>query len=137
MDSCNSIKLNFFVICCAEQLRCHEGSTIKVEIDTGDLQLRIKEYESKMRDLESEKNKILKERKTYEIEREEEIKALQEALDDTVAEKNRIQNKFNHDFAELQAANTNLIDDFEWKLRQIEANCKKKIQEKDKQVNFN
>lgn len=90
-----------------------------------------------MRDLESEKNKILKERKTYEIEREEEIKALQEALDDTVAEKNRIQNKFNHDFAELQAANTNLIDDFEWKLRQIEANCKKKIQEKDKQVNFN
>lgn len=103
-------------------------------MDTGDFQERIKEYESKFKELEAEKNTILKERKTYEIEREEEIKALQEALDDTVAEKNRIQNKFNQDFAELQTANTNLIDDFEWKLRQIEANCKKKIQEKDKQV---
>lgn len=117
-----------------EQLRCLESSSLKVDIDSGDLQVRIKEYESKVRDLDAEKNKILKERKTYEIEREEEIKALQEALDDTVAEKNRLQNKFNHDFAELQNANTSLIDDFEWKLRQIEANCKKKIAEKDKQV---
>lgn len=107
---------------------------MKMDIDTGDFQLRIKEYEAKLRDLESEKNKILKERKSYEIEREEEIKALQEALDDTVSEKTRLQNKYNHDFAELQNANSGLMDDFEWKLRQIEQNCKKKIQEKDKQV---
>jgi len=110
------------------------SSSLKMDIDTSDLQMRIKEYESKLRDLESEKNHIIKERKTYEIEREEEIKALQEALDDTVAEKNRLQNKFNHDFAELQSANSSMLDDFEWKLRQIESNCKKKIQEKDKQI---
>ncbi|ODN06174.1 hypothetical protein Ocin01_00461 [Orchesella cincta] len=119
----------------AEQLRCLDGGSLKnMDVDTGDLQMRIKEYESKLRDLESEKNKILKERKTVEIEREEEIKALQEALDDMTAEKNRLQNKYDRDFAELQTANTSLMDDFEWKLRQIEATCKKKIQDKDKQI---
>ena len=109
----------------------------KLETESyADMELTIKETEmkKKVEDLERDRDRLIQERNEYEREKEEELKALQSALEDALEEKIKVQTKWERDFAELQESNSCLMDDFEWKLRQIEANCKKKIQDKDKQV---
>lgn len=60
-----------------------------------------------------------------------------QALDEAMAEKEAIQTKFEKDFEKLRTVNTDreqqLLDDFEWKLREVEQACKKRLDEKEKQ----
>lgn len=52
-----------------------------------------------------------------------------------MAEKDAIQERFEKDFEKLRTVNTDreqqLLDDFEWKLREVEQACKKRLEEKD------
>lgn len=52
-----------------------------------------------------------------------------------MAEKDEIQKRFEKDFEQLRTVNTDreqqLLDDFEWKLREVEQACKKRLEEKD------
>ena len=44
--------------------------------------------------------------------------------------------RFEQDFEKLRTVNTDreqqLLDDFEWKLREVEQSCKRRLEEKDK-----
>jgi len=98
--------------------------------------LKVKDLQQKIEDLESEKNKLLKQRESLEKDKDSQIKALQDALDDALESKIKLQTKYEKELRELQDSNSNLVDDFEWKLRQIESTCRKKLQDKDRQVSI-
>ena len=115
-----------------------ETTTQKSDKTATDLQTKVKDLEEKLRDAEVERDTLREERDSFESEREEELRAMQNALDDAIEAKIKIQNKFEREFEEIRTANAaqeqQLMEDFEWKLRQIEQSCKKKLQEKDRQV---
>jgi chromosome segregation ATPase len=100
---------------------------------------KIKELELHVKKLEKERNDLVEEHEAIEVEREEELRALQNALDDALEQKIKIQTKYEKDLQKFKsncsAQEQQLMDDFEWKLRQVEQSWKKKIQEKEKQVN--
>lgn len=78
------------------------------------------------------------EQEAIEIERDEEMRALQNSLDLALEQRIKLQHKFDHDFQMLRnsfsSQEQQLMDDFEWKLRQIESTSKAKLREKDQQV---
>lgn len=59
-----------------------------------------------------------------------------QALDEALKQKSILQKRFESEFNQLRNVNTaqeqQLLDDFEWKLREVEQSCKKKILEADK-----
>ncbi|PNF29288.1 hypothetical protein B7P43_G08942 [Cryptotermes secundus] len=71
-----------------------------------------------------------------EADREEEIKIIERALEEALEEKALILARFEQDFEKLRTVNTDreqqLLDDFEWKLREVEQACKRRLEEKDK-----
>lgn len=58
----------------------------------------------------------------------------QQALDETLKEKQKMQSCFNQEYEKLRTLNSEreqqLLNDFEWKLREVEMNCKRRIEEK-------
>ncbi|XP_057378319.1 tax1-binding protein 1 homolog isoform X2 [Daphnia carinata] len=75
--------------------------------------------------LEAEWNK---ERELVDNEREEELRLLQEALEEALEEKAEIESKMLRD----ASRESQLLDDFEWKLGEIEREYKKKLVETEK-----
>uniref|UniRef100_A0A8D8TYU2 Uncharacterized protein n=3 Tax=Cacopsylla melanoneura TaxID=428564 RepID=A0A8D8TYU2_9HEMI len=67
---------------------------------------------------------------------EVEMKIMREALDEALKQKSILQKRFESEFNQLRNVNTaqeqQLLDDFEWKLREVEQSCKKKILDADK-----
>jgi hypothetical protein len=59
-----------------------------------------------------------------------------QALEEALEEKALILARFEQDFEKLRTVNTDreqqLLDDFEWKLREVEQACKRRLEEKDK-----
>jgi len=98
----------------------------------------MRELECELRELKKEKAELITEHDAIEVEREEEMRALQNALDSGLELRIKIQNKFEQDFKALRNSYSSqeqqLMDDFEWKLRQIECTCKAKLREKDVEV---
>jgi hypothetical protein len=90
--------------------------------------------EEKIKELESAKRDMSKDRDIMEKENELQIKALQLALEDALEAKAKLQAKYDKDLGEMQQSNSTIVDDFEWKLHQVEAAGRKKLQEKDRQV---
>uniref|UniRef100_A0A1B6C1G2 Uncharacterized protein n=1 Tax=Clastoptera arizonana TaxID=38151 RepID=A0A1B6C1G2_9HEMI len=103
-----------------------------------ELQEQIKDLESQICTLKTERDTklILEEKKLNK--REEEFQMIQEALVKVLSEKDMIQKKFEQDFEKLRTVNTDreqqLLDDFEWKLREVEQTCKKKLDEKEHKI---
>lgn len=91
--------------------------------------------EDSVRELESAKMELARDRDLIEKERDGQLKALQDALEDALEAKIKLQTKYEKELSLMQQSNSTLVDDFEWKLHQVEATCKKKLVEKDKQVN--
>lgn len=58
-----------------------------------------------------------------------------QALDEALAEKIAIQEKFEREFEKLRSVNCDreqkMLDDFEWKLREVESACKKRLEDKE------
>ncbi|XP_071448550.1 protein FAM184A-like isoform X2 [Hetaerina americana] len=100
------------------------------------LEGRVAELEGRAVEVEKERDRIAAEKRQLEAEREEEMKIVQEALDGAVEEKKAIQARFERDFEALRTVNTDreqqLLDDFEWKLREVEATCKRRLEEKER-----
>ncbi|XP_021949936.1 myosin heavy chain, embryonic smooth muscle isoform isoform X2 [Folsomia candida] len=67
-------------------------------------------------------------------EKESQIKALQDALEDALEAKIKLQTKYEKELQDLQQSNSSLLDDFEWKLHQVESTARKKLLEKEKEL---
>lgn len=100
---------------------------------------KIRSLEVQIKSLEKEKHDLTEEHEAIEVEREEELRALQNALDDALEQKIKIKTKYEHEIQNLKTAcsaqEQQLMDDFEWKLRQVEQSWKKKLTDKERQVN--
>lgn len=61
-----------------------------------------------------------------------------ESLETTTKQKEEIEKKWKTDFEKLRTVNIvkeqDLLDDFEWKLREVQQTCKKKLDEKEKLI---
>ncbi|XP_063231467.1 protein FAM184A-like isoform X4 [Bacillus rossius redtenbacheri] len=94
------------------------------------------QLKEKTRLLEQQLAELRKEREDMLNEREEEMRIVQEALEEAQEEKLSIQARFEQDFEKLRTVNTDreqqLLDDFEWKLREVEQACKRRLEERDR-----
>lgn len=59
-----------------------------------------------------------------------------QALDETLKQKQKLQAQFEDEYEKLRTVHSDreqqLLDDFEWKLREVELTCKRKLEDKDK-----
>lgn len=114
----------------------HETQIGELEENMKELMGQVQILEAHNKDFREAKDRIEKERDLLETEREEEKKIVQEALEMAMEEKRSIQERWERDFEKLRTVNTGreqqLLDDFEWKLREVEQSCKRRLEEKDK-----
>lgn len=91
-----------------------------------------------MNNLEEEKVKLEQKHAELAAERDEEKKKVTEAVEQTIKQKQEIEKKWKEDFEKLRTINIlkeqQLLDDFEWKLREVQQKCKKRLEDKDKDV---
>lgn len=70
--------------------------------------------------------------------RDEDRKKLEETLETVTKQKEEIEKKWKTDFEKLRTVNIlkeqELLDDFEWKLREVQQTCKKKLDDKEKLI---
>lgn len=102
------------------------------------LRAKIESLEIQIEMLEKEKESLEKQKVTLIQQREEEKKALDAALEKAIQDKACAQKKWEEDFEKLRTVSIvkeqELLNDFEWKLREIEQSCKRRIQEKDRRI---
>nr|CAD7429847.1 unnamed protein product [Timema monikensis] len=115
---------------------CNEKRVAELESSLEEVQVKVKTLETELQSLQKDRDSLQKEREDMLAEREEEMKIVQEALEESQEEKMAIQARFEKDFERLRTVNTDreqqLLDDFEWKLREVEQACKRRLEEKDK-----
>lgn len=110
-----------------------------------DLENVIKELQKKIEDLESELANLMQEKNQLEVkhtelmaEREEEKKKVEETLQNAIEQKKEIERKWKEDFEKIRTINImkeqQLLDDFEWKLREVQKSCKQRLGDKDEEV---
>nr|CAD7456836.1 unnamed protein product [Timema tahoe] len=114
----------------------NEKRVAELESSLEEVQGKVKRLETELQSLQKDRDSLQKEREDMLAEREEEMKIVQEALEESQEEKMAIQARFEKDFERLRTVNTDreqqLLDDFEWKLREVEQACKRRLEEKDK-----
>ncbi|XP_049780834.1 golgin subfamily A member 6-like protein 22 isoform X2 [Schistocerca cancellata] len=98
---------------------------------TKKLEEKVKELEVQLKDMQQERDRLEKLRIQLEAEREEEMKIVQEALDEAQQEKAEMQAQFEKLHTETTNREQQMLDDFEWKLREVEQACKKRLVEKE------
>lgn len=102
------------------------------------LRSNIESLEIQLDLLEKEKQNLEKQKQYLIQQREEDKKALDQALEKAIQDKTCIEHKWENDFEKLRTVNIikeqELLSDFEWKLREIEQTSKKRLKEKDKQI---
>ncbi|KAF7285420.1 hypothetical protein GWI33_010669 [Rhynchophorus ferrugineus] len=104
----------------------------------GNLRARIQTLEDQINELKEEKSQLEVRHAELQTERDEERKKLAETLEATAKQKEEIERKWKEDFEKLRTVNIlkeqELLDDFEWKLREVQQLCKKKLDDKDKTI---
>ncbi|XP_048517688.1 protein FAM184A isoform X3 [Dendroctonus ponderosae] len=102
------------------------------------LRIRIETLEDQINELKEEKQQLEAKHAELQSERDEERKRLAETLETTTKQKEEIEKKWKTDFEKLRTVNIvkeqDLLDDFEWKLREVQQMCKKKLDEKEKLI---
>uniref|UniRef100_A0AAR5P062 Uncharacterized protein n=3 Tax=Dendroctonus ponderosae TaxID=77166 RepID=A0AAR5P062_DENPD len=102
------------------------------------LRIRIETLEDQIKELKEEKQQLEDKHAELQSERDEERKRLAETLETTTKQKEEIEKKWKTDFEKLRTVNIvkeqDLLDDFEWKLREVQQMCKKKLDEKEKLI---
>ncbi|KAK4882817.1 hypothetical protein RN001_006136 [Aquatica leii] len=102
------------------------------------LRAKIESLEIQLELLEKEKENLEKQKLSLLQQHEEEKKTLDAALEKAIQDKTNIEEKWKIDFDKLHTVGImkeqELLNDFEWKLREIEQTCKKRLQEKDKKI---
>ncbi|XP_068234835.1 uncharacterized protein [Palaemon carinicauda] len=101
-----------------------------------DIAAQICSLEDRLKICQAEKEKLTKTIEEIETERDDEIKIIQDALDEAAQEREELIATFEKEFQNINTMNSNreqqLMEDFEWKLREIEKEHKKKLEEKDR-----
>ncbi|XP_026675968.1 coiled-coil domain-containing protein 18-like [Diaphorina citri] len=97
---------------------------------------KIKALEEELNGIKRNQEVAKEAEKIKKAETEVEMKIMREALDEALKQKSILQKRFESEFNQLRNVNTaqeqQLLDDFEWKLREVEQSCKKKILEAEK-----
>lgn len=100
-----------------------------------ELRLRIENLEQQIKSLQEEKLQLTKRQEEILQERGEETRKIVSSLEQTQKQKEQLEEKWKKDFENLRTVNIlreqELLNDFEWKLRDVEQTCKKKIDEKE------
>ncbi|RZF42873.1 hypothetical protein LSTR_LSTR003697 [Laodelphax striatellus] len=108
---------------------------MELENEAKELTRRVKELEALLSTTRAERDDLKKRVDELLTESEEERKLAQEALDEAMAEKIAMQEKYEREFEKLRSANIDreqkMLDDFEWKLREVEQACKKRLDDKE------
>lgn len=103
-----------------------------------ELKDKIENLEKELNTLEEEKVKLEQKHAELSAERDEEKKKVTEAVEQAIKQKQEIEKKWKEDFEKLRTINIlkeqQLLDDFEWKLREVQQTCKKRLEDKDKDV---
>ncbi|XP_056638100.1 golgin subfamily A member 6-like protein 22 isoform X2 [Diorhabda sublineata] len=100
-----------------------------------ELRQRIENLEQQIKSLQEEKLQLSKRQEEILLERGEETEKIVKTLEQTQKQKEQLEEKWKKDFENLRTVNIlreqELLNDFEWKLRDVEQTCKKKIDEKE------
>lgn len=88
--------------------------------------------------LEREKLELEKQKATLLLDKEEEKKVLDLKLEEALKDKELVAKTWEQNYEKMRTVNIikeqELLEDFEWKLREIQQTCKKKLQDKDKNI---
>lgn len=102
------------------------------------METKIENLTMELHNLQAEKYSLEGKHAKLVEEREAEKHLLQKTIDDAAREKEEIDKKWQQDFEQLRTINImkeqQLLDDFEWKLREVEQKCKKRVQDTDKKT---
>lgn len=103
-----------------------------------DLELKIDALQKQVEVLNKEKEQLQEEHAKLLSASEEEKQRLQKTVEDAIKEKEIMDQKWQKDFEQLRTINImkeqQLLDDFEWKLREVEQKCKKRVEDIDKKT---
>jgi chromosome segregation ATPase len=107
-------------------------------LSKSDLRDRVKELEEQLAKVTAERDQLLLEKETTKKEWEEELRNLQEALEKAEAQKKAVTAKYEKEYETLRTVNSDreqqMLDDFEWKLREVEQSAKRRLEEKAKEA---
>lgn len=102
------------------------------------LETKIETLETELDNLKEEKLKLEEKYAKLVGEVEEEKRLVQNTISEAAREKEAMDKKWNADFESLRTINImkeqQLLDDFEWKLREVEQKCKKRLEDMDKKT---
>lgn len=102
------------------------------------LREKIENLEQQLNTLQEEKVQLEQRHAELLAERDEEKKKVTEAIEQAAKQKQEIEKKWREDFEKLRTVNImkeqQLLDDFEWKLREVQQTCRKKLDDKDRDV---
>ncbi|XP_045111920.1 trichohyalin-like isoform X2 [Portunus trituberculatus] len=105
---------------------------------TEELETKIKTMEETLKKMTEERDQLAKTIDETEAERDEEIKIIQDALDEAAQEREDLISTFEKEIQNMTTMNSTreqqLMEDFEWKLREMEKDHKKKMEERDRKA---
>ncbi|CAL4133557.1 unnamed protein product, partial [Meganyctiphanes norvegica] len=117
------------------QLQTQITSNNNVE-KMSELEAKITELDDKLQKVEEDRDRLKENLQEIEAERDEELKIIQDALDEAAQEREDLINTFEKELEGITTINQNreqqLMEDFENKLREIERDHKNKIEERDR-----
>lgn len=94
--------------------------------------------EEQLESLKQEKNELEQKHAVLVAEREDEKLKLANTMNQALEQKQVIETKWKDDFEKLRTINImkeqQLLDDFEWKLREVQQTCKKRLADKDQSI---
>lgn len=100
------------------------------------LRTKINWLEQQIESLKQEKIALVNQHEQMKMEQTESEKRNKEALEQAMRQKTEVEAKWKQDFEKLRTINImkeqDLLDDFEWKLREVQQSCKKRLEEKDR-----
>nr|XP_024216824.1 paramyosin isoform X2 [Halyomorpha halys] len=94
---------------------------------------RIKELEAELAQVKSEISSLQTSYKKLEADRDMEVQIIQKALEKALTDQEETEAKYEKEFENLRTLNSSrevqMLEDFEWKLREVQKACKKKMQD--------
>uniref|UniRef100_A0A0K8TEE2 Uncharacterized protein n=1 Tax=Lygus hesperus TaxID=30085 RepID=A0A0K8TEE2_LYGHE len=96
------------------------------------LESQIRKLENELQSVKSERNRLESRLSSLEQERDQEIRMVQRALEETMKEQTEREAKYQKEFETERTLSSQrelqMLEDFEWKLRETEKNAKKKVE---------
>ncbi|XP_044258106.1 protein FAM184A-like isoform X3 [Tribolium madens] len=110
----------------------------ELEVTIKELEVKITTLENELETLKKEKQQLEEQRTVILAERDAEKQKVEDILEQATVQKQEIEKKWKQDFEKLRTINImkeqQLLDDFEWKLREVQQTCKKRLDDKDKSI---